>query len=463
MQMLQLGVLGRLLGSDAYGLIGYAMVVVAFAQAFADFGLSNAIIHFQNATRHELSTLYWLNFLAGALVFAVVQAVAPLLGTLFGDPRVVSVVRLVAYVFLLLPLGQQFQVLYERDLRFRRLAAIETAAVGAGAATGILCALRGVGVDSLVWALLANTGLRAGLLMATGWRQWRPEWVFHPRACSRFLRFGAYQMAERGVNTLGRQLDKVVIGATMNTDLMGYYYLANRLVTLPYQVINPVFTRVAFPVFSRVQDDKDRLRKGFLEMISVVVVVMAPIYVGLAVLARPIVAIQLGAGYGPVIALIQILSILGFLYAVSNPLGSVILARGRSDVAFYLNVVRTGLFAVALWFGVRIGLKGAAWSLVLVVVCVMVPIGFRIRAWLMDMSVREYLRVLVAPVGVALAAGAVVFLVEKFAAGRMPALVGAHDVVQLVVGAGVGSGIFWLIGRRLCRAQINRAVMLLRR
>ena len=72
LQFVSLAVLARLLSPSDFGLMGMIMVVIGFAQAFADMGISNAIIYRQDATRDQLSSLYWLNILAGVVVFFVV-------------------------------------------------------------------------------------------------------------------------------------------------------------------------------------------------------------------------------------------------------------------------------------------------------------------------------------------------------------------------------------------------------
>jgi O-antigen/teichoic acid export membrane protein len=78
LQFLKFAILARILGPEAFGLMGMTMVVIGFAQAFADMGVSNAIIYRQDATKEQLSSLYWLNILSGIAVFFVILAVTPL-------------------------------------------------------------------------------------------------------------------------------------------------------------------------------------------------------------------------------------------------------------------------------------------------------------------------------------------------------------------------------------------------
>lgn len=393
LQFVQLAVLARLLRVEDFGLMAMVNVVLAFALTFADSGVSNAIIHYRDAKRTELSSLYWLNVISGLAVFVAMWFLAPPVAKIYRQPELVALLRVGSVVFVIGPLGQQFQVLFERDLRFKRLAGIETLAVVISSAVGIVMAFMGHGVWSLVWATIVSSAVKAIALGVLGWSSWRPMWYFVPAECRRFLRFGVYQMGERTLNLLGQQLDKIVIGILMGPVPLGYYDMASRLISRPYQIVNPVFTRVAFPVFSAVQKDRDRLRKGYLELMEVLNALTIPLYVGMLALAAPFVLVQLGEKFAPSIELLQILSIVGLAFALSSPAGSLILACGRADIGFYLNILRTGLILVAIWIGSRWELTGIAWSMVIVVAGIMFPVHAWIRWKLVGMRLGEFLRV----------------------------------------------------------------------
>lgn len=385
-QFVQIAILARLLDVSDFGLFEMIMIAMVVGQAFGDAGVNNAIIHFQNATRKELSSLYWLNMLAGWVVFAVTWLVVPLVAELYSEPRLTDLLRYTAVVFVITPIGQQFQLLLERDLRFRRVAFYEVVAIVLGSAISISMAFLGYGVMSLVALIISQGTIKSLLLASYGWRSHRPMFRLHWSECKRFVSFGAYQMAERGLNILGQHLDKLLIGLLIGMEPLGYYGQAYRLIVRPYQVINPIFTRVAFPVFSRVQKDLKRLNSGFLELISVVSAIMFPVYGALMAFAEPVVLIQLSAKFESAIPLMQILSIVGVFYALGNPFGSILLARGRADISFYLNVVRVVGFTGGILIGAQYGVEGIAWALVVVVAGIMFPTGIWIRYRLLGMK-----------------------------------------------------------------------------
>src|SRR5712691_7787785 len=93
------------------------------------------------------------------------------------------------------------------------------------------------------------------------------------------LAFGLYQMGERVLNFANSRLDQVLIGIFIGPHALGLYSLAWNLVLQPVTRLNPVLTRVAFPVFSLAQEEPERLKHGFLTLTWSLAAVNAPILI----------------------------------------------------------------------------------------------------------------------------------------------------------------------------------------
>ncbi len=78
LQFITTAILARLLSPSDFGLLGMLIVVIGLVGFLADAGVSNALIYYQDATRQQLSTLYWLNFLTGVGVFFIIYLSSPL-------------------------------------------------------------------------------------------------------------------------------------------------------------------------------------------------------------------------------------------------------------------------------------------------------------------------------------------------------------------------------------------------
>jgi lipopolysaccharide exporter len=355
LQFASLAILARLLSPLDFGLMGMIMVVVGFARAFADMGISNAIIHRQDTTKDQLSSLYWLNILAGVIVFCAVCASTPLVVEFYHEPRLTNLLYLTALVFLITPLGQQFQILLQKDLKFKVLAKIEIGAAVVNAMVAIGSAFAGLDVYSLIWGQLSASSAKVALFFAAGWREWRPSLHFAKRDLNGYVSFGLYQMGERTINYLNTNLDYLLIGSMLGAKALGYYTLAYNLIIRPSTIINPMLGKVAFPVFSRIQNDTIRLKKGYLKVLQSLSILNFPLMAGLAVIAPLAVPVILGEQWVPSIILIQILAIVGLLRSTGNPIGLLLLAKGRADLGFKWNLGLTVIQIPGLYLGAKLG------------------------------------------------------------------------------------------------------------
>ncbi|MCB0171420.1 MAG: MOP flippase family protein [Anaerolineae bacterium] len=366
LQFFQLAVLARLLSPEDFGLMAMIGVVLGFANAFADMGVSNAIIYHQNTTRAQLSSLYWLNLMVGFVIFLLVWAATPLIVAFYNEPQLSELIFWAALGLLIVPFGQQFQVLLHKELQFDVLAKVQILSTLAGVTVAIGSAWAGQGVFALVWGSLTSSSVNALLLTWWGWRSWRPMLHFNFFDIQSYISFGLYQMGERSVNYFAANVDYMIVGRFLGPELLGLYRLAYELVLKPLRTINPILTKIAFPVFAKKQTNDVALRRGYLEVIKLLAMILFPITVGFIVTAPLIVPVVFGPSWVGAIPLVQILAVVGLLKALSNPTGAILLAKGRADIGFkwnvYVVVLNTGLFLSVVSYGVY----AIAWSYVAV-------------------------------------------------------------------------------------------------
>lgn len=439
LQFLQIAVLARLLVPEDFGLMALTAVAIGFAQIYADAGLSSAIVQRQDATREQLSSLFWLNVAVGLLVFGVLLLVAPLVARLYGEPRLTGLLAWAGLAFLIAPAGQQFGMLLQKGLRFQALAAVDVLSSVVGVATAILLAWWGHGVYSLVWGQLANAAVRTLALLNLGMREWRPQLRFHLTDLAGYLRFGAFQMGERTINYLGSNLDKLLIGFLIGSHGLGLYSMAYQLAMKPMQVFNPIITRVSFPLFAKVQTDDARLRAGYLDAIRVIALILFPVYVGMIVVAEPLILALLGESWASLVPTFRLLGVLGMFYCLGNPIGTLLLAKGRVEIGFYLNLWLVVLYAAAIWVGGRWGIEGIAAGLLTVFFVGLFPVGFWIRWLLVRMRPMEYL----AAFGPMLISAAVMGAFVQWA--RNTGLGFGNPVADLIVLAVIGAAVYLAI------------------
>lgn len=452
--LVQVVILTKLLDATDFGLAATATVVLGLVGLFADLGLNNALIARQTRDRNVLSSLYWANVGMATLLGFVAVAAAPLIVLAFGQDELRGLVTLAGLGFVIAALGQQFQLLLQRELRFEVIAKIEVVAQLFTFAVSVACAAAGLGAYAIVIGMLAGGLAKAVLLATRGAVFGRPALHFARRDLDGYLSFGAYQLGERMLGYLAANVDYLLIGLFLGPKALGLYFVAYQLVVKPLLLLNPPLTRVAFPVFAKRGKDDAALRRGFLEVTRLVAFVVGPLLAGIAVTAGHLVPVVFGEQYVGSIVLIQILATIGLTKALSHPIGSVLLAKDRPDLGFKIGVVNLVVLTLALLIGVQFGVEGVAVAYLAIGLAINVAWPFVLERTL-GLSPADYLRSLARPLRCA-AGAALAMLVLLFALGGQDAEPHAWRLVVIgLAGAFTHLGLVALLERTYVREVVG--------
>src|ERR1700676_4548889 len=171
-------VLARFLDPVDFGLMAMVGVIIGCAQMYMDMGISAALIHRQDSTKDQLSSLYWLNILSGWLLFALVWFGTPLISKFYGEPRLPHLLRTVGAVFLITPICSQFEILLQKELSFNLLSKSSICSSIGQTTVAIVLAAWGFGVWSMVYGLLAGAAIGVLFLLPIGLSRFRPRFHF---------------------------------------------------------------------------------------------------------------------------------------------------------------------------------------------------------------------------------------------------------------------------------------------
>jgi lipopolysaccharide exporter len=330
----------RMLPPFQLGLFAIVNLVLGLAYIFSDAGVTQGIIAKQDAGDEQLSSLYWFNFLFGCGVAAVFAILAPILAYAYSQPELTGMLLVAAANFAVAPIGQTFQALLQKNLRFERLGKVELAANLLSAASAVLMLYLGVGIYALVWSQLVTAALRSLFLWIAGRDLLHLKLRLKYGEIRHFMRFGMFQVGDRAVNYVNLRLDQFLISALLGPQPLGYYNMAWMLIVEPVYRINPIITNVAFPVFAKKQNDPSALKRGFLVVTKLLSTTNAPLLFGFAAIAPHAVPLLLGEKWTPAIPLVELCSIIAMARTINNPVGSLVLAVGRADRSFYWTLVQ---------------------------------------------------------------------------------------------------------------------------
>lgn len=340
LQILRLAVLTRLLDKSDFGLIAIATMVIGFTDIFSELGLTVAVIHKQDISDKQYSSVFWTNILLSIIVFFALWGLTPFLSIFYKEPRLNTIIPLFGIQILMNGFGKMFQTIKSKNLEFAFLSKVRIVASIVGFLITVIFAILNYGVYSLVIGQLCQVALMQGIYTIVGRKEQTILWHLNFREIADFIKIGTFRLGSQVLDFVSSKIDIFLIGKFFGMDDLGIYNLAKDLICRPYGIINQFTSSVASSAFAQIQKDLDAVRAYYKKILSIISSIAVPIYIITFIAADFIVRILYGPNFNEVATLLRILTIYGIECSISSQ-GSIIqVALGRTDAGFKWTIVR---------------------------------------------------------------------------------------------------------------------------
>lgn len=426
-------VLARLLAPEDYGTISLVTVFTTILQVFVDSGLGTALIQKKDADDLDFSSVFYFNFAVCLVLYAGMFVAAPYIAMFYDDPTLAPVVRALCLTVVVAGVRGIQQSYVSRHLLFKRFFFSTIGGTIVSAIIGIAMAYMGYGVWALVAQQLSNVAVGTIILWVTV--RWRPKLMFSWQRLKELLSFGWKLLASALLDTVYNNLRNLIIGKLYSSADLAYYNQGDKFPKVIVTNINTSIDSVLLPTMSNVQEDHARVKSMTRRSIKTSTYIMAPLMMGLAFCAEPIVRLVLTDKWLPCVPYLQIFCITYMFYPIHTANLNAIKAMGRSDLFLKLEiakkVVGMALLLSTMWFGVM----AMAYSLLVSTMASMV-----INSWpnrmLLHYSLIEQLKDILPGIFISLIMGVCVLII-----GILPLPVGGMLILQVCAGAAVYTGL----------------------
>lgn len=426
-------VLARLLPASSFGALSVAMVVVNLAGIFNELGMSTAIVQRKELEPRHLVAAFWICISIGGSILVLALAVAPFSGSFFGNPTIMSLVMILAVKYLVDSLGIVPEAVLRRELAFRTLAIIDIWSNLVYSTAVLILALSGLGIVAVGWGYLCLSAVRVAQFWARS--SFRPSLTFKKKGFLELFHFGRNILGFKIVNYFISNLDVVLIGKVLGTATLGYYSLASSLANFPRLRLSQLIANIAFPAFSRMQEDLEGVRLGYLKILRYAAAVNFPLLIGLMLLASQFVVLVYSAKWSPMILPLRILCVYGICFSLTTFTGTAFEAVGRPDYSFKYCLVSLAGVIIAVLSGLKYGLTGIALALAIYAM-VMNLIGHIMVKKIIHLKLSSYYQALIPAAGASVIM-AVGILILLWIQAHILSLPNLWFVVQSILAGGV--------------------------
>jgi len=334
------------LSPASFGVFFVVSAAIAFLSYFSDIGLAAALIQKKEAiTEKDLRTTFTIQQILVVTIVVIAVFSAKYVGSFYHlNSNGVILFQALAIAFFFSSLKTIPSILLERDLRFEKLVLPQIVETFFFNITAVVLAIKGFGISSFTYAVLAR-GL-SGLIVIYLISPWKIRFGFYKECASRLLSFGIPFQLNSFLALVKDDLFLAYLGKALPIVQVGYIGFAQKWAFAPLRLIMDNVIRITFPSFSRLQDNKEVLRKAIEKSIYAACFLIFPSIVGLVMLSPYFInLIPKYSKWEPALLCLAFFSINTALSSISTPLTNALNAIGKIKTTLYLMIFWT----IATW------------------------------------------------------------------------------------------------------------------
>jgi O-antigen/teichoic acid export membrane protein len=435
-------ILARLLTPQDFGVVAMATIFVGFIELFSFMSFDLALIRIPEPDREDYDTAWTLQAILGALLSLLILAFAPVAAWYFSEPRLATVVRLLAANTFLQGLSNigladfRRNLDFQRDLRFnvysRLIVFVATMAVA-------------IPVRNY-WALVTGliVGNTARLVLSYAMHPFRPRLGL--TRSREILSFSSWMLLFHVGTYFRNRLDTILVARLTAANSVGLYHVASELSAMPTNELVVPTGRALFPAYAQLAGEPQALRAAFRAVLGFFFTVVLPLCAGTMVVAPFLVRVVLGEQWVEAAPLVSMLTFAGGFNAISHVIGTFHAAHGRERFSALLTWINVGILVPTLLLGGTYwGVPGIARGRVLVS-CLILALAVYSVAGTTVVTGKDIFQVFWRPALSASIMAAILVGVRVELANPLASLI-ANSVVGVCSFMAVSYGLWWLSGR----------------
>lgn len=279
--------LARTLFPADFGIMGLLFVFITIANVLVDGGMKISIIRKKEVTDRDYTSVFFANILMSCLLYAIIFILAPYIAAFYKKPELVAIVRVFSITIVLQAFVFVQSAILTKNLNFKQQSLMKIPSIVLSSAIGIILAVLHYGVWSLVWMYLTQTFFWA--LFHWIFSDWKPKLVFDKALFKFHFNFGYKLTLIEVLNAVVSNVYQIVLGKYYSVLNVGYYTQSLTLRQLPISNIYGPASKLLLPIFSKIQENEVRVLKTYKQILSVLIVIIAPTLTFLAVFSEQII------------------------------------------------------------------------------------------------------------------------------------------------------------------------------
>ena len=320
----------RLLSPQDNGMMAIIAVFSQVATVLQDSGFRSALVNIKEPSHRDYNAVFWFNIIVAVIMYFVLFFTAPLIADYYHTPELTWFSRYAFLSIILAGFNTAQSAWLFKNLRAKQQA---KAAMTAVLLSGIVCIVM-AWQGYAYWSLATQGLVFIGVYMLMNWHYspWRPSFSFDFRPIRSMFRFSVKMLLTTIVERVNVNIMNILLGRYFSKHDVGIYNTAYNWSQKGSSLVQGMVAQVAQPVFSDLQDDRERQLRVLRKMMRFAAFVSFPLMFGLSLVAEEFIVVAITTKWLGSAMLLRVLSIAAAFSPLSTVLSQYIVSRGRSGI-----------------------------------------------------------------------------------------------------------------------------------
>ena len=348
-------IIARLLSPAEYGLVGIANIFIVLTSVFIDAGFGYALIQKKGCDNKDYSTIFFFNLIVSIFFYFLFFILSRRIAEFFHEEILINILRVLSLAIIIESLYLVQVVQLKKLMKFKTMAKAQIIANILAGFISILLAYKGYGVWSLVFKSIISQLLLLFIYYFSC--KWIPQFIFSFTSIKKLFVFGSYHLISGVIYVIYNNLRSTVIAKYYSPIEFGLYSRAESFQNISSVQISGTISEITFPLFSELQDNKNKLKQTLRSTIKMLMYFNISISFCMLILANVMIIGLIGNQWSGAVKYLQLLCIYGAIYPIAPILLNAINALGRSDLFLKLEIIRKVLDIPVLIIGAVVGIQ----------------------------------------------------------------------------------------------------------
>lgn len=375
---LKIIIIARILNPSQFGLFGIASLVLALLELITETGINVFLIQSKKGIHEFIDSAWVVSITRGILIFITMISMSSLIASFFKIAEARELIMLMSLVPLIRGFINPAEASFQKDLKFRYEFWFKSTIFIFDALIGIAAILILHNSYGLVVGVLSGAVLE--VILSFTLISLKPRLAFDKKQVGEIIHSGKWITAYGILNYFSMKGDNIIVGRVFGVFSLGLYEMAYNIAILPISEISDVVNRVAFPIFVRIEQERERLFKAFKKTILAVTIPSFILSLIIFLFSEEIVLIVLGQKWESAIPILKLLAVYGFIRAIAGLATSLFLAIEKQKYVTMMNLAKVIVMFIFIFpLSMAYGINGVAYAVILSAIAEIPVIMYYIR------------------------------------------------------------------------------------